>query len=153
MEGSLEKKIRTLRAEAEAVEQAALEAAVPAPPGMSIQDIEEAEPVLVRILEDLVFAAVQKTPKMSQVQIVLADAEQNPTKEHIGEGSAWWSAICAWALAYNPDNSSSRKHYTRYCDFLLKCCALIVDMWNRAHPELKAFSSATIDKRLIITLQ
>jgi len=129
------KRVRDVRTEALAADEAAAERAVPTPPGMSLNDLRDAAPAVLAALERLVCESVREAPEDTSVIVMLA-RRPYPTCDEMGEESAWWSAICEWAITYAPAPDSV--HQERYRSLVSACCAHVRDMWNTAHPEFPA---------------
>jgi len=151
-EGGFVKRIRDVRAEGKIRLQTRLEAEIPAPPGMSIDDVRAAAPTVVSVLERLVIAAVQDSVNDDEFSVPLARETTTwiqlesgksrlqetwvPTTKGLGTDSQWWSAICAWADAQHPTRSSLA--HERYDELADVCYEHVCRMWNEAHPEFPA---------------
>jgi hypothetical protein len=145
-EGPFLKKLRGMRAEAVAREQRRLEAAMPAPPGLSLAEIQAATPALLTALEHAVAEAVQANPCATSVDILLAGNRMTVSgtefvTPHDGRfgtdnNSAWWSAVCAWGSTHIPSNGALAK---RYQQFVRQCFKAVADVWCSAHPKLAGY--------------
>ncbi len=141
-EGSFLKKVRDVRAQALAEEQAEQEKKLPSPPGMSIADVAAATADMLRIIEAYVLDAIRANPEDDDVEIAFAFAPMAfgrektfrfSTKYVDGiDGCAWWSAICNWSDENFPKNVDL---LDRYNSLTRQCLEVVRDMWNTAHPE------------------
>lgn len=146
MEGAAEsftKKIRDMRAHLLAERERALDALLPSPPGMSLDDISAATPIILSLLEKEVTVALQQEPSADYITIPVAVGPfqmsgvkfTRPSARSFGKSSPWWTRICAWATAHFPNNTAEAE---RYDELTGECYRQLMLIWNTAHPEFLA---------------